>query len=313
MRYSRLGTPSQQLLPLVLGGSWYDRSVSDRDLTAAMEAAYANGIRQFDTGARYGGGHSEELIGQFIRDRRESVFLSSKSDTQEMTAEAMVAEVEGSLRRLAVERIDLYYIHWPRAGRDMRPTMEGLERVRQVGKIGAIGVSNFNVAQMRQVEEVAAIASHQLGFNVLWRHRGEDVIPYCRERGIAVVAYSALAHGILTGKFGRDPQLEAGDQRHTILPFRSDLWPDVYAAVEDLKAVAARAGVTLATLCVRWVLARADVDSVVMGARNASQSNANAQVLQPAIAPSVLDEVGAISDRVSARIPDAGNLFDHYP
>lgn len=312
-RTSRLGAPGQRLLPLVLGGSWYDKSANDRDLMAAMEAAYQNGNRQFDTGARYSGGHSEELIGQFIRGRRDGIFLSSKSDTREMTAEAMMAEVDGSLRRLAVDRIDLYYIHWPKAGRDMRPTMEGLERARQAGKIGAIGVSNFNVAQMRQVEEVAPIAAHQLGYNLLWRHRGDDVIPYCRERNVAVVAYSALAHGILTGKFGRDPGLVPGDQRHTILPFRTDLWPDVYEAVEALKSIAQRAGLPLATLAVRWILAQPGIDSVVIGARNAAQATANAQVLAPAIPDAILAEITQISDRISVRLPDVGNLFDHYP
>jgi myo-inositol catabolism protein IolS len=269
---------SRHLSPLVLGGSWYDRSVDDSNLRAAMTAAYENGVRQFDTGARYSGGHSEELVGEFIRDKRDDIFLSSKSDTKDLTADAMFSEVEGSLRRLRVDRVDLYYIHWPRAGRDMRPSMEGLLRAQRAGKIGAIGVSNFNVDQMRQVEEVAPIAAHQLGYNLLWRHREADVIRFCSERGIAVIAYSALGHGILSGKFGRDPKLAPGDQRHTILPFRSDLWPDVYAAVEELKAIAHDAGLTVATLSIRWLLAQRDVDGVVIGARNAEQGAANARV-----------------------------------
>jgi aryl-alcohol dehydrogenase-like predicted oxidoreductase len=312
IRVSKLGG-GRTLLPLVLGGSWYDRSADDSDLIAAMAAAYDNGVRQFDTGARYSGGHSEELVGAFVCDKRGDIFLSSKSDTKELTADAMLAEVEGSLRRLGVDRIDLYYIHWPRAGRDMRPTMEGLVRAKEAGKIGAIGVSNFDAEQMRQVEEVADIAAHQLGYNLLWRHRGDDVIPYCRERGIAVVAYSALAHGILAGKFGRDPKLAPGDQRHTILPFRPDIWPDVYAAVEDLKAVATSAGLPLATLAVRWLLAQPGIDSVVIGARNGTQAKANAQVLRPAVPEAALAQVSVISDRISRRIPDVGNVFDHYP
>ncbi len=312
-RLSRLGGPGQQLLPLVLGGSWYDKSVTDHDLMAAMEVAYQNGTRQFDTGARYSGGHSEELLGQFIRGKRDGIFLSSKSDTKELTAEAMLSEVEGSLRRLSVERIDLYYIHWPKAGRDMRPSMEGLVEAQRAGKIGAIGVSNFNVSQMQQVEEIAPIAAHQLGYNLLWRHRDGDVIPYCASRNIAVVAYSALAHGILTGKFGRDPGLVPGDQRHTILPFRPDLWPDVYAAVEEIKAIATPLGLPLATLAVRWILSRPGIDSVVIGARNAAQATANAQVLKPEISAATFAEITRISDRISARLPDVGNVFDHYP
>jgi len=195
----------------------------------------------------------------------------------------------------------------------MRPSMEGLVEAQRAGKIGAIGVSNFNVSQMQQVEEIAPIAAHQLGYNLLWRHRDGDVIPYCASRNIAVVAYSALAHGILTGKFGRDPGLVPGDQRHTILPFRPDLWPDVYAAVEEIKAIATPLGLPLATLAVRWILSRPGIDSVVIGARNAAQATANAQVLKPEISAATFAEITRISDRISARLPDVGNVFDHYP
>ena len=127
-----------------------------------------------------------------------------------------LAEVEGSLDRLGVDFVDLYYIHWPRTGWDMRPSMEGLERARAEGKIGAVGVSNFSVAEMEQVAEVGTIDAHQLGYNLIWRYAEEDVIPWCRAHGVKVVVYSTMAHGILTGKFGRDPGLREGDQRHAL-------------------------------------------------------------------------------------------------
>ena len=199
---------------------------------------------------------------------RDTVFLASKANPPELTAASMYGMVEESLKRLATDRIDLYYIHWPRAGRDMRPVMEGLEQARREGRIGAIGVSNFSVDQMRQVEEVAPIAVHQLGYNLLWRHTEREIIPYCRERGIAVVAYSALAHGILTGKYGREPALAPGDQRHTILPFRADIWPHVHAGVEKLKGLAGELGVPLPALAIRWILQRPGIETVVVGARN---------------------------------------------
>ena len=115
-----------------------------------------------------------------------------------------MAEVDGSLKRLQTDYIDLYYIHWPKAGRDMRREMEGLEKARRQGKIRAVGVSNFSAAQMRQVQEVGAIDAHQLGYNLLWRYAEEEVLPFCAEHKIAAVTYSTLAHGILAGKFARD-------------------------------------------------------------------------------------------------------------
>jgi len=241
------------------------------------------------------------------------VFLASKAHTDELTATAIIGEVEGSLKRLNVDAVDLYYIHWPRAGRDMRPLMEGLERLRAAGKVGAVGVSNFTVGQMQQVAEVGSIDAHQLGYNLLWRYAEDTVIPYCRQNGIAVIAYSALAHGILTGKFSRDLQLQPGDQRHTILPFRASIWPHVHASVEQLKQLATEFGLPLSNLAVRWILSRPGIDTVVVGARNRQQSEENVAALVPTISPGVFDRITAISDEITGHVPDVGNLFNHYP
>ena len=300
-----------------IGGSWFvpflTPSEDDRNFLGAIEAAWDHGIRHFDTGARYGGGHSEELYGRFLRGKRDQIYLASKSDTSEMTAAAMLREVDGSLRRLATDYIDLYYIHWPKAGRDMRPTMEGLERARQEGKVRAVGVSNFSVAEMRQVREVGTIDAHQLGYNLLWRYAEDDVIPFCTEHRIAVVAYSTLAHGILTGKFDRSPVLTDRDQRHTVLPFRADIWPHVYEGVEKLKAIAGELNRPLMHLAIRWSLARPGIALVICGARNRAQSAANAQALAGAIPEAALARMTAISDEIVKHVPNVGNLFNHYP
>jgi myo-inositol catabolism protein IolS len=230
-----------------------------------------------------------------------------------MTAAAMLAEVDGSLRRLRTDYIDLYYIHWPKAGRDMRPTMEGLEVARRQGKVRAVGVSNFSVAQMREVQEVGTIDAHQLGYNLLWRYAEDDVIPFCRDRKIAVVVYSPLAHGILTGKFPRHPDLPVRDQRHTILPFRADIWRHVFDGVEKMKEIAAKLDRPLMHLALRWILARPGITVVVYGARNRVQSEANALALAGTIPIDVFARMTEISDEIVAHVPDAGNLFNHYP
>lgn len=312
-----IGANSQPQLPMGFGGSWFvpysTPGEEDTNLIAAMQVAYEYGIRHFDTAAGYGGGHSEELYGQFLKGRRDQIYLASKSDTVEMTAEAMLAEVDNSLRRLQTDSIDLYYIHWPRSGRDMRPTMEGLERARQQGKVRAVGVSNFSVEQMKQVQEVGTLDAHQLGYNLLWRYAEDDLIPFCQQHNIAVVTYSSIAHGILTGKFGRTPELSPGDQRHNILPFRADIWPYVYDGVEKLKAIAAELNRPLMHLAIRWILTRPGITSVVVGARNRAQSEANAQALTGAIPDDVFERMTAISDEIVAHVPNAGNLFNHYP
>jgi myo-inositol catabolism protein IolS len=317
LRPVTIGPGPKAVLPVGLGGSWFvpygAPGEEDSRLLSAMAAVHEAGLRHFDTGAGYGNGHSEELYGRFIKGRRDDIFLASKADPDPSTAEAMLAEIEGSLRRLGTDRIELYYIHWPRSGRDMRPVMEGLERARAQGKIGAAGVSNFSVAQMRQVQEVGRIDAHQLGYNLLWRTPEREVLPFCANHDIAVVTYSTLAHGILTGKFGAEPDLPPGDQRHSILPFRPTVWPHVHAGVERLKAIAAELDRPLMTLAIRWVLARPGITSVLIGARNAAQAQANVAALAGAVDGDVFDRMTAISDEIVAHVPDEGNLFGHNP
>ena len=119
----------------------------------------------------------------------------------------MTAEIDASLRRLRTDTIDLYYIHWPRTGADMRPRMEALEAARAAGQNPRRRRQQLSVLQMRELQEVGRIDAHQLGYNLIWRYAEDDLIPFCREHDIAVVTYSALAHGILTAKFGPKPDL----------------------------------------------------------------------------------------------------------
>jgi aryl-alcohol dehydrogenase-like predicted oxidoreductase len=187
--------------------------------------------------------------------------------------------------------------------------MEGLERARAQGKIGAVGVSNFSVADMRQVGEVGRIDAHQLGYNLLWRFAEADVIPYCIAHGIGVVCYSALAHGILSGKFPRVLNFPPEDQRNTVLPFRADIWPHVYTGVEQLKAIAAAENRPLMHLALRWILRQPGITAVVFGGRNAAQATANAGALAGDIPDDVFTGMTAISDEIVRHMPHENNLF----
>ena len=284
----------------------------DGDSMKAMQKAFELGLRHFDTATGYGRGHSEQLVGRFLKGKRDQVFLASK---QSAVAEKdqYLASIEKSLRRLDTDHIDLYYIHWPRSDMDMRPTMEALMEAKSQGKIGAIGVSNFSVDQMEQVAEVGVIDAHQLCYNLLWRWGENQVIPYCVEGGIAVVTYSSIAQGILSGKFPRNPVFKEGDQRPETVLFGDEAWPVAYEAVEEMKAVAEKARRPLAHLAIRWVCEQQGVTSVLVGARDASQVEANAAAMEGEIAEEDLSALTAISDRAKAGIPDTGNIFRYYP
>jgi len=285
----------------------------DENLTEAMAAALACGISHFDTAAGYGNGHSEKLIGKFLRGRRDAIFLATKADTHEMSTARMLALVEESLARLQTDYVDLFYIHWPRKGKDMRPLMEGLETARQQGLVRAVGVSNFSVEQMVQVQEVGTINAHQLCYNLLWRGAEQEIIPYCRKHNIAVVTYSSLAHGILTGKFPRELHIPAGDHRTEILLFQPHVWREIYPVVETLKALASETQRPLAHLAVQWGLRQAGITSALVGARDAAQARQNAEALAGGIADGIFERMTAASNELLQRIPNTGNVYLYYP
>jgi len=316
----KIGPGEKPHAPLGLGGTTFGPNQwsgqEDANLLAGMEESLAHGITHFDTGADYGGGYSEQLIGRFMAakaGRRERLFLASKASMDDMSAQAMIDAVDGSRARLQTDVIDLYYIHWPRTGKDMRPWMEALETARQQGKIRAIGVSNFSVEQMEQVSQVGRIDAHQLYYHLLWRFPERDLIPYCEAHKIAVVTYSSLAHGILSGKFGRQTSFPEGDHRRTILMFREDVWPGVYEAVEAFKTVAGQSGRPLLHMAIRWLLRQRGITTVLVSARDAQQALFNAQALDGDIPDSVFEALSEISERAMVGIPDEGNPDGYHP
>jgi myo-inositol catabolism protein IolS len=316
----QIGSSTKHHAPLGMGCSFYGVSEWGGQQTdailEAMATALDNDITHFDTAEGYGGGESERLIGQFLsadKSRRDKILLASKANLNDISKQAMLDAIDASLYRLETDVIDLYYIHWPRTGQDMRPMMEGLETARQQGKIKAIGVSNFSVDHMKQVSEVGTIDAHQLGYSLLWRFPERDLIPYCVENNIAVVVYSALAHGILAGKYQRDLTFDADDQRWSILHFRDDVWANVYQNMTDFNAVANRINKPLSHLAIRWLLQQEGVTSVLVSAKNPTQALSNATALQGDMDLSIWDELTAISDEAMQHIPDDGNPFGYHP
>jgi len=242
----------------VFGGAhWAGQSVHDSK--SVMEVALRRGMNHFDTAEGYGDGRSETLIGDFLRAepmRREKVFLATKGYLEEPTAATIRKSLQGSLERLGVEYVDLYYVHWPRHSADLRPVFEELQRAKDEGKIRAIGASNFNIAQLDAARSVCAIHAHQFCYNLLWRFPERDLIPYGIEHNIASVAYSAIAQGILAGAFPAEPYFAKGDLRAKTVMFEHEVWPAVFAAVEQMKVVAAEAKRPLVHLAIRWLLSR---------------------------------------------------------
>lgn len=306
-----------ELSPLGMGGSFYGLDHSklegEDDILAAWETAFALGIRHFDTATGYGDGYSERLLGRFLAGKRDRIFLASKADLDTTSSQAILEAIDASLERLQTDVIDLYYLHWSRTGKDMRPWMVGLETARQQGKIRFIGVSNFSVVQMQQLREVGQIDACQMAYNLLWRFNERDILPYCRQLNIAVIAYSALAHGILSGKYPRELEFAPNDQRWSIRLFKPDAWSQVFEAVETFKQPANSENLSLSHLALRWLLHQASISTVLVSSKNKQQLLENQKALALEIPDRVFAELTALSDRMIQVIPDDRDLFGYQP
>lgn len=294
-----------------LGGDQWG-SQGDGDSLATIQRALDEGIVHFDTAQAYGNGHGKELLGKALHHVRDKVFIASKIFYK--SKEKVEAAVAVSLKRLQTDRIDLMYIHWPKKNGDLAGMMEALENCRRKNMIRRIGISNFSTAQAAEVMKAGTIDVWQFCWNLLWRREEREAVPFCREHGIGMVTYSSLAEGILIGKFGSAVEFAPGDHRKYTVLFEKDVWPEVCAAVEKLKIIAADdARRPLAHLALRWLLAREGVMTVLVGSRSPEQVSENCRSLEGGIDPAIWGRMEEVVEKLAPHIPAAGNIFKWYP
>lgn len=261
---------------------------ADEDSLAAMRHALHLGVNWIDTAPVYGLGHSEEVVGRLLRelprDERPQVFTKcgmvwderDRMATPQLTlrADSIVAECEASLRRLGIERIDLYQFHWPdRTGTPLEDSWATMVRLIEQGKVRAGGVSNFTTALLERCESVHHVASLQPPFSLIRREAAQAEIPWCRDHGTGVICYSPMQAGLLTDSFSaaRMAQLDGADWRRRAPEFRSPDLERNLALRDALRPVAERHGTTTAAVAVAWVLAWPGVSGAIVGARSAGQ------------------------------------------
>jgi myo-inositol catabolism protein IolS len=222
MRYEKLGSTSIEISKIIFGG-WqagkeYWVGIDDEEQIAAHRAALDAGVTTFDTAEVYGRGHSERILAEALSAQRARIVIATKVSWSNLRREDVISACERSLRNLRTDHIDLYQIHWPAGtfGGELVPieeTMGALCDLKAQGKIRAIGVSNFNRAQLEAAGRVGRVDSLQPCYSLFFRGTVPDVLPYCEEQGISVLAYSPLAQGLLTGKFGRGHVFPEDDVR----------------------------------------------------------------------------------------------------
>jgi aryl-alcohol dehydrogenase-like predicted oxidoreductase len=261
-----------------------------------------------DTAEYYGNGHSERIIGEALADVRDKVVYATKVFSNHLRYEQVIEACHGSLKNLKTDYLDLYQIHWPAGswGTELVPieeTMRALNELKQQGKIRAIGVSNFSRQELEEASGHGRIDSLQPPYSLFWRYLEKDALDYCIDNNITVLAYSSLAQGLLTGKFGPDHEFAKGDHRARNRLFQADNYQRVQHALENLRPIAGRYGISLAQLALAWLIAQPQTCAIA-GARNAEQVLDNAKAANIQLLPEDLKEIDRIGRTVTDHLDD---------
>jgi myo-inositol catabolism protein IolS len=307
-----LGSSDIKIAPILMGtwqaGKTMWTGIDDAETQKAIRAAFDAGINAFDTAEVYGNGHSERILAKALTGVRDQVVIMTKVFSNHLKYDQVIKACERSLKNLQTDYIDLYQVHWPpgsfgHAAVPMQETMKAFGDLLTQGKIRAIGVSNFNRQQLETASQLAAVVSLQSPYSLFWRHVEKDAATYCRDNNLGILAYSPLAQGLLTGKFGPNHRFEKGDHRSSNRLFNPPLSEHVQAALERLKPIAAAKGITLGQLALAWVISQPNTCAIA-GARNQMQAIQNAAAAQVRLSPEELQILNDISDSVIAHADD---------
>lgn len=292
------------------------RERDDKRSILLIHKALELGLNHLDTAQDYGNGHSEKVIGEALslrKELRDTVFIATKAH-QVPTSEEAEALVKRSLDRLKLDKVQLFYIHWPHSGMDLRPMMEGLEKARSKGKIDFIGVSNFSVEQMETASQAGKIDYHQLGYNLLWRFPEKEILPWCREQGVKTIAYSPIAQGLLSDRGCDLDRWSPEDPRRNTVYYRPEVWIWLKPLVQEMQNISLKAGCSLSELALGWVLQSPFMDGAVSGAGSLEQLESHKRTLDRIQEhPGALEKLQELSDEAWKKMPDEGNIFQYHP
>jgi len=284
METRQLGKSGIQITAIIMGlwqaGKEMWVGIDDRETVKAVRAAFDAGITTFDTAEAYGKGHSEQILASATSDIRHKVIYATKVFANHLKYDQVLKACDRSLKNLQTDYIDLYQIHWPAGSFGLKEvpigeTMGALNDLKKEGKIRSIGVSNFSCAQLKEAVEYAQIDSLQPPYSLFWRQVEKDAMSFCNQNNITILAYSPMAQGLLTGKFGSDHRFAKGDVREKNKLFKPDTFARVQEALAGLLPIAQRKGVTLGQLALSWVISH-PATCAIAGARNADQAVENA-------------------------------------
>ena len=324
MEFRNLGESDLKVSVVTFGawaaGGWMWGGTERKDAVEAIRAAYDLGVTSIDTAPVYGQGKSEEIVGEAIknipRDKiqiltkygmrwdltKGSLAFKSKDnygndiDIYKYSGkESIIKECENSLRRLNTDYIDLYQIHWPDVTTPIAETMEAVGQLIRDGKVRYAGVCNYNAAQVKEAMQHINLVSNQVPYSMVLRNIEEDVVPFCIENNISILAYSPLERGLLTGKMKPGHQFAKGDHRAGLYFFKDENIERTNNFLEKLTPLAKKKNASLSQLVIRWTVEQPGITIALVGARNAVQAVQNAKAVNVKLS---FDEIEFINEEL---------------
>jgi aryl-alcohol dehydrogenase-like predicted oxidoreductase len=313
MQRKRLGNSDMEITPMGVGawamggGGWTFAwgPQDDRQSVAAIHAALDGGVNWIDTAAVYGLGHSEEVVARalaeysghrpYVFTKCELVWNEKREISGSLKADSVRRECENSLRRLKVDAIDLYQIHWPDPERDIEEGWGTLARLKEEGKVRWAGVSNFTAAQMARCRKIAPVTSLQPPYSAISPQVEIEILPYCQQYGIGVIVYSPMKSGLLTGKMTKDrvAKLPEDDFRRHAPDFQEPQFSRNLALAELMRTIGARHGRSPGEVAIAWTLRRPEVTAAIVGMRSAEQVKGVIGALEFRLTPEEIAEIDA--------------------
>lgn len=262
-------------------GGWSWGGPDDENAMKTIHAAIDNGLNMIDTAPVYGFGHSEELVGKALQNKRDKIILATKVGLnwdnsgkvfRDSSPKRIHKEIEDSLRRLKTDYLDLYQIHWPDDKTPVQETAMAMEKLRKEGKIRAIGISNFSTEQIEEFRKYADLSAIQPPYNMFERSIEKDILPYAEKHALATLCYGSICRGLLSGKMTEDTKFTGDDLRKSDPKFQLPLFRHYLAATKELAEYARDThNKSVLALAVRWVIDRYAGNIALWGARKPQQ------------------------------------------
>ena len=305
MEYRKLGKNGIEISTVTFGawaiGGWLWGGTDQKAAVSAIRRAFELGITTIDTAPAYGFGLSEEIVKEAVRGKRDKYQILTKFgmrwdldrgefffNTEDANGkpvkmykysgkESVIEECERCLKRLGTDYIDLFQIHWPDSTTPIHETMEAVVRLIETGKVRAAGVCNYSAEQTAEALKTAPLLSNQVPYSMVNRSIEEDLIPFCIQQGMGVLAYSPLQRGLLTGKIRPGHAFGPGDHRPATPHFEKKNMDKVLGFLDEIQPIADGHGATLAQLVISWTIHRPGITAALVGARNPAQVEENAK------------------------------------